>query len=132
MSVKTSPLFRTKYIDLRKFTLTMSLGQSELSALIIRSVFESADRSSTDESSLLYNRFSEAFSQPAESTPEESAVQKESSGVAEDRDIQLDKVRDNESDKGRVGHSGSGAVGCYTDVTGGARATVAEVRVALV
>ena len=110
----------------------MSLGQSELSALITCSLFKSAEKSSTDGSSLSYNRFSEAFSQPAESTPEESAVQKESSGVAEDRDIQLDKVRDNESDEGRVGHSGSGAVGCYTDVTtGAAGVTVAEVRVAL-
>ena len=107
----------------------MSLGQSERSALIARSVFESTEGSSTDESSLYNNRFSEAFSEPAESTPVVSAVLVESSGAAEDRDMESDIDRDNESDGVRVGHSGPGAVGCYTDVTGGA---VAEARLELV
>ena len=46
--------------------------------------------------------------------------------------MESDKVRDKELDRVTVEHSGSGAVGCYTDVTtGAAGVTVAEVRVAL-
>ena len=87
----------------------MSLGHSEILELI----FKLADRSPTDESSLLYINFSEALSQPSESTPEVSAVQVESSGTAEVSDMETDIERDKESDIARVEYSGgSGAISC--------------------